>query len=304
MSEATGVLFNIVRGSCVDGHGVRTTVFLKGCPLSCLWCCNSEGQSRQLELKVSPELCTACGRCTGICPEGAIELTDGRLTGIDRSVCTMCLKCVDACYLDAIDIFGKAYTVNELFDIVNKDREYYDASGGGVTIGGGEATLQTEFTGAFMKKCGENGIHIAIDTCGYTLTDESLALLERADLLLFDIKGIEPDRHKISTGVSNELILKNLRHLNALGKEIIVRLPIIPGYTDSDENITATAKLLSELKSIARVDLIAFHEYGKIKFEQRGKQYPLEGAPAIGDERIAEIKAELEAYGLNVQIGG
>ena len=290
MSEITGTLFNIVHGSCVDGHGVRTTVFLKGCPLRCLWCCNSEGQLMQKELKVSVDLCNACGRCSGICSEDAIALKDGKIMGIDRAKCTKCRKCVDACYIDAIDTFGMDYTVDEIFNIINKDKEYYLASGGGVTIGGGEATMQPEFTGALVKLCQENGIHVAIDTCGYTVTDESLRCLEQADLLLYDLKGINPEQHKKATGVSNELILQNLRYLDDIGKEIIVRLPIIPGYTDSDENINATAQLLSKLKSVIRVDLIAYHEYGKIKFEQRGEVYPMEGAPAIGDERINTIK--------------
>ena len=304
MSEITGTVFNIVHSSCVDGHGVRTTVFLKGCPLRCLWCCNSEGQKLQNELKVSPELCTACGRCSGICPEDAIAMTDGKITGIDRTKCTMCMKCAHVCYMDAIDAFGREYTVNEIFDIANRDKAYYTASGGGVTIGGGEATMQPEFTSALIKICHENGIHVAIDTCGYTVSDESLKCLEQADLLLYDIKGLDPEQHNKNTGVSNELILKNLQYLNDIGKEIIIRLPIIPGCTDTDENIKATAELLSKLKSVTRVDLIAYHEYGKIKFEQRGETYPMEGAPQIGDERMNEIKKMLEDRGLTVQIGG
>ncbi len=304
MSELTGILFNIVHGSCVDGHGVRTTVFLKGCPLRCLWCCNSEGQKLQNELKVSPDLCNACTRCSDICPENAIALKDGRITSIDRAKCTMCLKCVDVCYMDAIDTFGKEYTVDEIFDIVNKDKEYYIASGGGITIGGGEATMQPEFTQALIRKCQVNGIHVAIDTCGYTVSEKSLSCLEQADLLLYDLKGIAPEQHKNNTGVSNELILKNLQHLNDMGKEIIIRLPIIPGCTDSDENINATAELLSKLNSVIRVDLIAYHEYGKIKFDQRGETYPLEGTPFIGDERMNTIKKMLEDKGLTVQIGG
>jgi pyruvate formate lyase activating enzyme len=206
--------------------------------------------------------------------------------------------------MDAIDIFGRTYTTDEIFDIVNKDKAYYIASGGGVTIGGGEATMQPEFTGALIKKCRDNGIHVAIDTCGYTVSDESLRCLEQADLLLYDLKGSDPEQHRKNTGVSNELILKNLRHLSGIGKEIIIRLPIIPGRTDSDENIIATAELLSKLKSVIRVDLIAYHEYGKIKYEQRGETYPMEGSPQIGDDRMNEIKKMLEDRGLSVQIGG
>ena len=300
----TGLIFNIVHSSLVDGPGVRTTVFLKGCPLRCLWCCNSEGQLRKKEIKTEPELCTACGKCADLCPENAIVLTDGKLAGINRERCTECGLCAEACYMNAIDVFGKQYTVDEVLDIVLRDKDYYLATGGGVTIGGGEPTLQEEFTAELMKRLHENGIHVALDTCGYTLSEKGRKLLDDADLLLFDIKGLDEQTHTRCTGVSNKPILENLSRRNDLGKDIIIRLPLIPGWTDSDENITAEAELLSGCPAIIRVDIIPYHDYGKIKFYQRGRAYPMEGTERLTDARVEEIKAILEQRGLKVQIGG
>lgn len=303
-NEPTGVLFDVVHGSYVDGPGSRTTVFLKGCPLRCLWCCNSEGQLRKIEIKLERELCTACGRCYGICPEGAISFEDGVIVSIDRQKCTDCGACVKACYMDAIDTFGKVYTLRELMDELMRDKDYYDATGGGVTIGGGEPTMQPEFTGALIRELHENGVHVALDTCGFTTTEEGRKLLGEADLLLFDMKGYNPELHKKNTGVSNKLILDNLRYRDSLNKPIIIRMPIIPGCNDSDEELAAEAELLSAIHSIIRIDMIPYHDYGKIKFQQRGYAYPLEGTARLSDERVQQVKELLESYGLKVQIGG
>ncbi len=301
-----GLIFHIIHGSFVDGHGIRTTVFLKGCPLSCLWCCNPEGQKRHAELKVTSSLCNGCGKCLHICPAAAIQLSQipgTDMLRVDRDLCTDCLKCVDVCYTGALDCFGKYYTVDELFDIVKRDEQYYSTSGGGVTVGGGEPTLQYRFVRAFLKKCRENYIHTALDTCGYTINDEALKALEEADLLLFDIKDIELGQHLIDTSVSNEIILRNLKHLSDMGKPIIIRFPIIPGHTDFEENIVATARLLSGLKSIERIDLMAYHEYGTVKYGQLGKEYKLD-VETPGEEQMNQIKETLESYGLKVQLGG
>ena len=298
------IIFNIAYGSYVDGPGSRTTVFLKGCPLRCLWCCNSEGQSVSPEIKLEAELCTACGKCYEVCDEGALHFQDGKIVSIDRAKCTMCGKCVKACYMDAIDTFGRAYTVDEIMEIILRDKDYFDATGGGVTIGGGEPTMHWRFTGELMRRLHEQGIHVALDTCGYTVCDEARALLSEADLLLFDVKGIDPQEHKRCTGVSNELILRNLRELDAEGKPIIVRMPVIPGCNDDDATLAAEAELLASLRSLIRVDMIPYHDFGKIKFGQRGVAYPLEGTARLRDERVQEIKAILESRGLTVQIGG
>jgi len=305
MSDIRGLIFHIIHGSFVDGYGIRTTVFLKGCPLRCSWCCNPEGQQGHIELKVNPSVCDSCGRCLQTCPENAIKIDQNEKEGrikIDRTRCTNCGKCIAVCFKGALDSFGKYYTVNELFDIIKKDEQYYRASGGGVTIGGGEPTFQPLFTRAFMRKCHENYIHTALDTCGYT-DSEGLKILEEADLLLFDLKGIDPMKHLKNTGVSNEIILSNLKRLNAIGKPIIIRAPIIPGFTDATEDIITTAEFLSELKSVERVDLLAYHEYGRIKYGQLGMEYNLNVQPPA-EEYMNDIKSTFERYGLKAQLGG
>jgi pyruvate formate lyase activating enzyme len=288
----------------VDGYGIRTTVFLKGCPLRCKWCCNPEGQKFEPELKYTEALCSGCMNCIEVCPEGAIKKTEnGEKIRIDRKLCTNCMKCIDVCYTGALDRFGKYYTVDELFDIIRRDMSYYRASGGGVTIGGGEATLQSEFTLALIRKCRENFIHVAVDTCGYTVSEEAFEVLSEADLLLYDIKGMDPVEHLRGTGKSNELILSNLRKLDALNIPIIIRLPLIPGYTDSDETIQKTAQFLSTLRNLDRVDLMNYHEFGKAKYVQLGMDYEVDASP-LSEERLAEITAVFSGYGIKTQIGG
>ena len=305
MEKIKAPIFHIIHGSFVDGFGIRTTVFLKGCPLKCIWCCNPEGQKFDPELKVTVEKCDGCGKCVPMCPEGAISLdvaAEVKLR-IDRKLCTDCLKCMDVCYTGALESFGEYYTVDELFEVLKKDELFYRSSGGGVTIGGGEATWHPEFTLELVRKCKENYIHTAIDTCGYVTSPDGIKALEEADLLLFDVKGIEPEAHLRNTGVSNEPIMKNLRHLAAMGKPLIIRVPVIPGYTDSEETLRAIAELLSQLKSVNRVDIMAVHEYGKVKYDQLGKEYLLNVQP-IPPERQEEIRKLFVSYGLNAQLGG
>ena len=180
----------------------------------------------------------------------------------------------------------------------------YDASGGGLTIGGGEATWHPAFVLALMEKCQAEGINVAVDTCGYVDTPEGLDILKKADLLLFDVKGMDPEKHLEGTGVSNELIWRNLLMREELGKPVIIRVPIIPGYSDSTENLRSTAEALSNLKCVQRVDLLPFHQYGRVKYRQIGMEYTMNDTPEIPEERKTEIKELFESYGLSVQIGG
>ncbi len=304
--ELKGLVFHIIHGSFVDGYGLRTTVFLKGCPLSCLWCCNPEGQKGARELKYAEALCNGCGRCLKVCPSDSIKLVSeqGKATvRIDRATCNNCGKCIEVCFTGALDFFGKYYTVDELFKIIKKDEVYYSSSGGGVTIGGGEPTVQAPFVRALLSKCRENYINTALDTCGYTTTEDGMKALEEADLLLWDIKGMNPNEHFKNTGVYPDTILSNLKRMGALGKSIIIRIPLIPGYNDSLENIQATGELLSQMKSIERVDLLAYHEYGTVKYSELGRPYPLK-LKSQNPEELNQTKALLEQYGLKVQLGG
>ena len=300
----SGLVFHIIHGSFVDGYGTRTTVFLKGCPLRCAWCCNPEGQKKHAELKVTASLCNGCEKCVSNCPTSAIHIDDERRLWIDRAQCTNCGICVDFCFTGALEMFGRLYTVDELFREVIKDEQYYRDSGGGVTLGGGEPTCQPRFTLQFIRKCRQHYIHTAMDTCGYFVNDEALQALEEVDLVLYDLKCMDPRDHLRSTSVSNRVILENLKRRDATGKPIIVRVPLIPGHTDSDANLSAIAELLATLKSVKQVDLLAVHEFGKVKYEQLGMEYRLSGVQPLSQERLEYIKALFERHGLRTQIGG
>ncbi len=295
-------IFNIVHGSFVDGWGTRTTVFLKGCPLRCVWCCNPEGQKTTPELKFTQEDCTGCGKCVSACPRGAISW-DGKLAQVDRTRCNDCLACLDCCPTNALDVFGKYYTVDALFRLVERDQLYFGDSGG-VTIGGGEATFFPEFTLAFIRRCQQAYIHTALDTCGYITTPTGLEALAQADLVLYDLKGMDSAAHRRYTGVPNELIHKNLLYRDSLHKDIIIRLPIIPGYTDSESNLQETAEFLAGLKSVRRVDVLPVHKYGALKYKQLGKPYVIGGVRLYTPEEEQRLKAIFESKGLNTQIGG
>jgi pyruvate formate lyase activating enzyme len=280
--------------------------------LRCLWCCNPEGQQPHPELKVTVDKCNQCGNCALVCEQGAITLerfsTGNSVTAkpivVDRGLCTNCGKCVEVCYTGALDFFGEIVTVEQVYKLVEKHREYYRGSGGGVTIGGGEPTVQADFTFALMNKCQRNGIHVAIDTCGYTRTEKGLRILDEADLLLFDLKGMEPEEHGRNTGVANELIVQNLVRRGERGGSMIIRMPLVPGYNDSRENIFEVAELLGRYKSVERVDLMPYHKFGTIKYEQLSREYRLVTLDSPAQEQIDTVTEILESYGLKTQTGG
>ncbi len=300
--EEKGLIFNIVRGSFVDGPGVRTTVFLKGCPLRCVWCCNPEGQSFRPELAVTYDKCSGCSACLKRCLCGALSIRDGKIR-VKRDACSGCGDCVESCTAAALSVYGTPYTVDEIFEIIRKDKPFYDASGGGLTIGGGESTWWPEFVLSLLERCKEAGIHTAIDTCGYVTNEKGMECLENADMLLFDIKGLDPVEHERNTGKRNEVILDTLRKMGAVGKPIIVRIPFIPGYNDRDDMVEAEARLLASVPSIERVDIIPEHEFGKFKYMQIDKEYTLRGKK-VSEEKQQELLRLFSSYGLNVQIGG
>lgn len=301
MDSVTGLVFTIIRGSFVDGWGIRTTIFLKGCPLRCTWCCNPESQTIGQQLKLTRQDCTMCGACRDICP--ALTLSEDG-PHADRQGCDLCGRCVEACPTKAIDLFARRYTLEEAVDTLLRDKLYYERSGGGVTIGGGEATMQAEFSYALLKRLQAEGVHVAIDTCGYTTAPLALRILEEADLLLFDLKGFDRDRHKADTGVSNEIIHRNLLHLGKLNKDIIIRLPLIPGHTDDEETLRAEARLIAATGSVRRIDLLPYHDYGRIKYEQLDRPYLAEGYKTQTEAELAHIKSILAATGIPTQIGG
>ena len=299
-SQAKGLIFNIVHSSFVDGWGIRTTIFLKGCPLRCIWCCNPEGQSLKPELKITYANCDGCGACISACPQNALSINNEKIH-VDRSLCTGCGKCCDGCFTDALGIFGTWYTAEQMFEIVKKDKPFYLQSGGGLTIGGGEATLYPEFCLGLIQLCHGDGIEVAIDTCGYVIGEKRFSVLEQADLILFDIKGLNDAAHIANTGVSNRVIYGNLRRLDALGKSVIIRYPMIPGYNLDEAE--AIADYLTQFSCIERVDLIGYHRFGATKYDQIGMTYTVEGESMPAQQR-QEILELFQAKGHNAQLGG
>lgn len=298
-------VFNLVNGSFVDGPGIRTTIFLKGCRLRCKWCCNPEGQSFQPEIRFLAAHCRpGCSDCVSACPEGAIRLETGTLK-IDRTKCIGCGRCETACFEDALRLFGKWYTPEDLMSRIRREKPYLIRSGGGVTIGGGEATCWSAFCRELIRLCHAEGIHTAIDSCGYPCTEETLAALDAADLVLFDLKGLNSARHQENTGAGNEEILRTFEHLRATNKPVIVRAPLVPGYNDSPEELAALGLLLRESPNVERVDLMPYHEYGVSKYEEIGLAYPLTGkVEPYSQDQVRQLLDFFRTYHPNVQIGG
>lgn len=298
-----GTVFNIQRFSIHDGPGVRTTVFLKGCPMTCLWCHNPEGQSPHPQLVYRENRCRQCGDCLGVCPEQALSSVDG-LVVIDDDSCTRCGQCTDACATGALEIAGKEMTTAEVVAQVERDRIFYDQSGGGVTFSGGEPLAQPEFLCELLQACREREIHTALDTTGYSPPALIRQVSPWTSLFLFDVKLMDDERHRRLTGVSNGPILRNLRLLAQEGREIILRVPIIPGVNDDEENIGQIGELAQSLGNGQRINILPYHETAVEKYRRLQKHYELSAIQLPSKERMAEIAARFERFGLTVQIGG
>lgn len=289
MSELTGRIFNIQKCSIRDGRGMRTTVFLKGCGLRCLWCANPEGISFKPEISLNPANCMGCGFCLKKCPSGAVYLDDSGQMNYDRKRCTACGTCAAVCPTEARKLFGQDYTVEEAFRKIYQDRFYFEHSGGGVTFSGGEALMQPEFLLAVCRKCREYGINVAIETCGCGEYERFAPCLDYIDFIYFDIKHMSPEMHRRITGQSNEKILQNLERINRHGIEICIRTPVVPGWNDSEENIRATAQYIAELSSVRRYELLAYHKLGINKYKILGKQYTLNDVEEPGEEQMLHL---------------
>ena len=240
----SGIVYNIQRMSTKDGPGLRTTVFLKGCPLHCLWCSNPESQSFQPQLLCFENLCVSCGACAEVCPYGAVVKTENGTYNRDRSLCKDCGACVEVCPSKARVMSGDRMTVQQVMDIVDRDNLFYANSDGGVTFGGGEPTAAGDFLIELMRNCASKGYHICVDTCGVCNTRQFRKVIELADLFLFDCKHMDPVEHRRLTGLDNAVVLENLHQVLASGKSVRIRIPLMPGLNDSEENIRAIADVL------------------------------------------------------------
>jgi pyruvate formate lyase activating enzyme len=304
LDDFSGRVFNVQRFSVHDGPGIRTTLFLKGCPLRCQWCDNPESQRGEPQIVFWRERCIQCNACLDACPRAAVAVdADGRKQVLtDR--CDLCGLCIEECYAGALERIGRAMTVANAIAQVEEDRAFYDRSGGGVTLSGGESLSQPEFSRRILQGCRARGIHTAIETSGYASWSTWQTLLPHLDLILYDLKEVDSSEHQRGTGVPSELILDNLRQLANTGKPIIVRRPVIPGFNDTPESITALAHFLRELGTIQEINLLPYHRFGRGKYEQLEIAYPMGDRPALPEEQVADLKDLLVSYGFRVKIGG
>lgn len=299
------VVFNIQSYSIHDGPGIRTVVFFKGCPLACAWCSNPESQKRNPEIGIIRERCKLCKACLEICPAHAISIQHGNRLVTDDYLCQYCGKCETICPNQARKLFGREIEVDELIREIRKDGPFYTRSDGGVTISGGEPTLQIEPLGMLLKGCKDNFIHTAIETCGYFTNQQKINdILRYLDLVLYDIKCIDEQKHVQWTGVSNKLILENAHFLASSSAEIIVRVPVVPGFNDSREDIRQLGEFISSLSSVREIELLPYHEWGKSKYEMLEKEYRLTGFPEVKQSRLSEFQSIFESYGLKCLITG
>ncbi len=270
-----GKIFNIQKFSINDGPGIRTTVFLKGCPLDCIWCHNPESKSRNPQILYNESKCIGCKACEAVCPEKCHGFSDNTHL-FNREKCISCGKCADVCASNALELCGYEISADEVISKVMQDKTFYDNSGGGMTLSGGEPMAQFEFALELMIKAKEQGLHTCMETCGAASEDKYKKIAEFTDIFLYDYKITNSDEHKKYTGISNELILSNLKMLDILGKSVILRCPIIPGINDNDAHLSAIAKLANELSNISEINVEPYHPLGKGKSEELGVDYLLE----------------------------
>lgn len=295
-----GIVFNIQKFSLHDGPGVRTTVFFKGCPLHCKWCANPESQLMKLQILYHSRDCVHCGMCVTSCPEQAAYMDDKGGIHFDFAKCRGCLTCVRACPQRALSCEGEVKTVDEVVEVCMQDAEFYEESGGGVTLSGGEALLQPELAGAVLKALKARGIHTAMETTGFAPAAVFDTVTADADLLLFDIKHWDGAKHREGTGVDNTLILENMRRAIANGRAVLPRLPVIPGFNDSLEDAAGFVRCLQEAGA-ERIQLLPFHQFGESKYELLGRDYAYKSVPALHKEDLTAFQqvfldAGIEAF--------
>lgn len=305
--DCAAPVFNIQTYCIHDGPGIRSTVFVKGCPLRCIWCANPESNAAYPELMTYSSKCTGCGRCVDACGKGAISIGpygDKFVALTDREKCVNCGACVAQCPSDAREIAGEKMTVREAIDKVKKDKLFYDGSGGGMTISGGEALAHPKFSANLFAAAHAEGIHTAIETSSFApraVIDEVFA---HVDLALLDVKHMDSAKHKELTGVANEIILDNIRHIhNDLHVPVLLRLPTIPDYNDDEANIRATAAFAAELGHDVSLNLLPYHKLGDSKSESLGHPRDLGIEPPSNDHMEA-LKAIVESCGVAAKIGG
>ena len=278
----TGKIFNVQRFSLHDGPGIRTTVFMKGCPLRCLWCHNPEGLSAELQLQFFSDKCIGCGVCRNACHSAWMENSR-----IDFTKCTLCEKCVTSCPTSARTVCGREITVDDLIREVMADSAFYSEKGG-ITFSGGEPLLQADFIAEAAKEIKNHGYSVAVDTCGAVEWISFEKVLPYTDLFLYDVKTYSSDIHKAATGVNNTVIKENLKLLNDTGKEIWLRTPVIPGVNADEDEMVKIAEFVSAFSSVSRVTLMPYHSLGKNKYETLGYEYKYDASLSVSEEEMAQ----------------
>jgi pyruvate formate lyase activating enzyme len=315
----TGVILNIQRFSIHDGPGIRTTVFFKGCTLRCFWCHNPESIRPQPEIQFFPDRCIGCGECLAVCPQGAHEFEDDHHT-YARHACIVCGQCVDVCYAAAVELTGRAMTVDEVMAEVLQDEAFYASSGGGVTLSGGEPVLQRDFAHALLAGCKARGLHTAIETAANCRWEDLAALLPVTDLIMMDVKHMDPNKHKEATGVSNRRILDNARRLASTGKPILFRTPVVPTVNDTPQEIAAIAQFVQGLvdlgsrRSVGQTEvnghchgtlpdyeLLPFHRLASDKYRSLDLDYRASRLDPPSQELMAELVDVASGYGITVR---
>jgi len=299
-----GIIFDVKRYAIHDGPGIRTTVFLKGCPLRCQWCQNPEGLELEPEIFWRENRCAEdCSACVTACPSRAVSKNGSRIV-VDKEKCDFCRSCEDACVYDALEIVGREVSVGEIMEEIEKDSVFFDESGGGVTFSGGEPLLQVDFLESLMEEVKKSNIHVVLDTSGYLPFEDLEKISDKVDLFLFDLKIMDDEKHKKYTGVSNRIILENLQKLSDKEKAVNVRIPLVSGVNDDNQSIQMFAEHLRTLKKVKNISLLAYHRGGCEKYRRLQKEEQLKTFQLPSEKRIEEAKNILVDSGFSVKMGG